>query len=243
MQRPSLPSLSKKHIITRQAKQLLSLNPSQFEPVGGIVRLLETISVPDYSRLSEELGDGLRVIDARINAQEAAIINEHVAGLLAVPAGVLSKLRAHGLARIQIGKGGVANFPGFEAFQGVQIPTAPRGVTWDQARGAYIAGRREVILGTGSHGYNGTTLHETGHAMGDLLGHDSSLILSSEYRTKSSGSLRKVSAYYPGGRLTDRGKKEFFAESVSLGIMNRPSLKAFFSEAYYTFIVEDVLGL
>ena len=207
------------------------------------MRLVEIISIAAWSRLSEELGDGLCVLDAKVSAQESAIIQEHVAGLLAMPAGVLSKLRAHGLARIQIGKGGVASFPGFEAYQGVQIPTAPRGVTWDHARGAYIASRREVILGTGSHGYHVTALHEMGQAMGDLLDHDNSLILAIEYRAKSSVSLRKVSAYYPGGRLTDRGRKEFFAESVSLGIMNRASLKAFFSEAYYTFIVKDVLGL
>lgn len=207
------------------------------------MRLLDSISISDYSRLSEALGDGLRVIDARINAQEAAIIHEHVAGLLAVPVGVLLKLRTHGLARIQIGRGGVASFPGYEAYQSIQVPTAPRGVTWDDARGAYISSRKEMVLGTGSFGYEGTATHEIGHALGDLMGYDNSLRLASEYRAKSRGSLRKVSAYYPDGRLTDRGKKEFFAETVSLGIMSRGSLKAFFSDAYYTFIVEDVLGL
>lgn len=207
------------------------------------MRLLDSISISDYSRLSEALGDGLRVIDARINAQEAAIVHEHAAGLLAVPAGVLSKLRTHGLARIQMGKGGVASFPGFEEYQGIQIPLAPRGVTWDSARGAYISRLKEIALGTGSHGYEGTPTHEIGHALGDLLGYDNSLRLASEYKAKSRGSLRKVSAYYPDGRLTVRGKKEFFAETVSLGIMSRGSLKAFFSDAYYTFIIEDVLGL
>ncbi|MBL7645795.1 MAG: hypothetical protein JNK74_06340 [Candidatus Hydrogenedentes bacterium] len=205
------------------------------------MRLLDSISISDYSRLSEALGDGLRVIDARINTQEAAIIHEHVAGLLAVPAGVLSKLRSHGLARIQIGKGGVAGFPGFEEYQGIQIPTAPRGVTWDDARGAYIAGRREVILGTGRHGYSGTATHEVGHALGHLLSYDLSEILQREYKAQLNGIFGKNSAYYPNRRLSATGCKEFFAETVGLGILSPDALRANFSHDYYEFIMKVTL--
>jgi len=205
------------------------------------LRLLDSISISDYSRLSEALGDGLRVIDARINAQEAAIIHEHVTGLLAVPAGVLSKLRTHGLARIQIGRGGVASFPSYTAYQGVQIPTALRGVTWEHARGAYIVDRREVILGTGSHGYSGTATHEIGHALGHLLSYDLSEILQREYKAQMSGIFGKNSAYYPNRRLSATGCKEFFAETVGLGILSPDALRANFSRDYYDFIMKVVL--
>lgn len=232
-----MPSHHSKDIIGRATNQLLAVE------ILESVRISETIPISAYSRLSNELGDRLCVLDARINAREADVILEHVNALVATPKGVLAKLATHGLSRVQIGKGGVASFPGYDLFNHIQIPTAPRGATWSDARGAYISSRKEIILGTGSRGYEGTAAHEVGHALGELMGYDNSLRLAVEYRAKSRGSLRKVSAYYPDGRLTDRGKKEFFAETVSLGIMSRGSLKAFFSDAYYTFIVEDVLGL
>ncbi len=206
------------------------------------MRLLDSISISDYSRLSEALGDGLRVIDARINAQEAAIIHEHVAGLLAVLVGVLSKLRSHGLARIQIGKGGVASFPGFEEYQGIQIPTALRGVTWDDARGAYISSRRGIVLGTGKHGYKGTTLHEVGHALGDLEGYDDSLLLLNEYTKQANSKIGRLDTYYPDNCLTPTGREEFFAESVALAIMDPSKAVELFSPEYIDFLLTIVLA-
>jgi len=182
------------------------------------------------------------VIDARISAQEAAIIHEHVAGLLAVPAGVLSKLRAHGLARVQIGKGGVASFPCPSAYQGVPIPNAPGGFTWDVSRGAYLPSRREILLGTGHYGYEGTATHEVGHALGDILYYDHADVHRREYLAQASGKLSKRSEYYPKGMPSETGRKEFFAESVALGIMDPEKLKANFTLAYSTFILRIVLA-
>jgi hypothetical protein len=206
------------------------------------MRLLDSISISDYSRLSEELGDGLRVINARINAKEAAIIQEHVAGLLAVPAGVLSKLRTHGLARIQIGKGGVASFPGYEAYQSIQIPESPCGITWNEARGAYLPSRREILLGTGSHGYRETALHEIGHALGDLNGYESSYLLAREYAFQADGVFGRNRAFYPNGCKSARGRKEFFAESVSFAIINRAKALRLFGPEYAAFLLEEVLA-
>lgn len=206
------------------------------------MRLINVISIQDYSRLSHELGDALCVVDAKVSSQEAAIIQEHVAGLLSVPSGVLSKLRAHGLARIQIGKGGVASFPGLEAYQGTQIPNSPYGTSWDEARGAYLPSRREIFLGTGSHGYKETALHEIGHALGDLNGYDGSYLLAREYNFQADGIFGRNRAFYPSGCKSTRGKKEFFAESVSFAIINRDKVTRLFDPEYAAFLLEEVLA-
>lgn len=158
-----------------------------------------------------------------------------------MPAGVLSKLRAHGLACVQIGKRGVANFPGFEAYQGVQIPDAPRGVTWDDARGAYLPSRREIYLGTGRHGYEDTALHEVGHALGDLLDYEHSYLLAREYSSQADGIFGRNRAFYPIGCKSTRGRKEFFAESVSFAIINREKATRLFGPECATFLLEEVL--
>ena len=125
-----------------------------------------------------------------------------MAGLLAVPAGVLSKLRAHGLARVQIGKGGVAYFPGYE----------------------------------------GAATHEVGHALGDIFDFDNAGVLRAEYLAQASGLLSKRSEYYPKGLPSETGRKEFFAESVALGIMDPEKLKRYFTKAYSNFILRIVLA-
>lgn len=206
------------------------------------MRISETIPISAYSRLSNELGDRLCVLDARINAHESEIILEHVEALLAVPEGVLAKLVAHGLARVQIGKGGVASFPGYDAYRELQIPGAPRGVTWEQSRGAYLSSQKEIILGTGSHGYEGTAAHEVGHALGNLSGYESSEILAWEYRNQANGIFGRNTAFYTNRQLSATGRKEFYAETVSLGIMSPDALEANFSRSYVNFILKVTLA-
>lgn len=159
-----------------------------------------------------------------------------------MPNGVLAKLATHGLARVQIGKGGVASFPGYESFSHTQIPTAPRGAKWSDARGAYIPSRKEIILGTGSYGYEGTAAHEIGHALGDLSGYESSEILAWEYRIQANGIFGRNSAFYANRQLSATGCKEFFAETVSLGIMSPDALEANFSRDYVNFIMKVTLA-
>lgn len=206
------------------------------------MRLSNCITIPAYSRLAEELGDGLCLIDARLNRDEATIIQEHIEGLLAVPAGVLSKLRTHGLTRIQIGKGGIAQFTGYEAYRGVQLPDAPLGTTWDAARGAYLSTRREVLLGTGRHGYDGTALHEVGHALGDLTGYDRSYLLAREYSFHAGRLLGRNRAFYPNGQKTPKGRREFFAESVSFVIIKQDKATRLLGPEYVAFLLEVVLA-
>lgn len=208
----------------------------------GRTRVFDAIPTPAYSRLSQELGDRLTIIDAKLSKGEAEIIQEHMAGLSALPEGVMATLAGAGLSRIQIGKGGVASFPGYEDFREVQVPGAPRGTNWDVSRGAYMPGRKEIVLGTGIYGYEWTAQHEIGHALGDLMRYDSSEIVKREYLSQAKGILGRRPEYYPNGSPSDLGQKEFFAESLALVIMDRAKAKRLFGRSYLTFLLETVLG-
>lgn len=201
----------------------------------GRTRVIDAIPSSEISKLSGVLGDRLTIIDGKLTKTEAEIIQGHMSVLTRVPENVYAKLLDNGFTRIQIGRGGVASFPGYEHLKGVKIPNTSD--TWDVSRGAYNPARKEIVLGTERRGNANSAAHEIGHAIGHLLGIDEDPRLIKGYESVTNPDVRWDNNYYPGGKLTLEGRKEFFAESAALGIMDPAKLRGVLGNDFAGFIL------
>ena len=107
------------------------------------------------------------------------------------------------------------------SLKGVAPRNWPEGSTWDNVPGAYNPGTKTVVAGTASeHGSESLLIHETGHAIGDLLGfNDSSELKSAHERLFDKlnpylkGTGESVKEVKPGN---EAGRQELLAEGLAV---------------------------
>ena len=119
------------------------------------------------TKLQSVLGDKLDV-----SGQDSQFARAHIIALAKVPDNIHKKLIDAGLNKIRVGNGAVTSFSGYEYLSN----ESPRGwggtLTWDDVAGMYDPAHKQVICGTGVQGARALSLHEYGHAIGDLLEYD-----------------------------------------------------------------------
>ncbi len=171
-----------------------------------------------YPELQQVLGGCLQVSGYDLEGLQGDTIRDHVAQLNRFSPALLRKLRFRGLKSIEIGKGSVADFPGYEHLVGVEAPGHRSGITYADIAGGYDARAKRLLLGTQGLNLAGLVAHELGHAMGDLLGIYETPVLKSGYeRNARAGNLE--SYFLDGGNPSRRGLEEFFADLVKDAIL------------------------
>jgi hypothetical protein len=92
------------------------------------------------------------------------------------------------------------------------------GKTWENVPGAYAPDQRQLLVGTGRHGSHSVALHETGHAMDDVLGASSNVkgrYADLHYRAQNAGMAPYFMQAGPAGR------QESFGEAYALWAKHR----------------------
>jgi SPP1 gp7 family putative phage head morphogenesis protein len=166
-------------------------------------------------------------------------VQGHLHDIDLLPVSLQERLVTSGLKRIDLGTGTVPSFEGMEYLKGVH----PRGwgeMIWDDVPGVYddsVAEKRVIAGGSAPHGSASLVLHETGHAVGDLLGYNDSEALIGHHKRL----FDKLSGYFqqdgPGGIA---GREELFAEGVAKVTKYRESALEKFGEEFVKWI-EEVL--
>lgn len=163
---------------------------------------------PDLVRA---LGEVLRVEDFG-----SAVIQEHVSDLqslhVAAPH-LLPELRARGLREVHIAHRDAVDLDGNPAY--ADVPVAGLGQTLREAEplGIYNPVLRTVSVGMGTAYDASVAIHEMGHAVGHLLGFDDRLE-TIEAHQRLFDRLDEHSRI--GGAGSFEGRREFFAESLSV---------------------------
>jgi hypothetical protein len=112
------------------------------------------------------------------------------------------------------------------------------GETWWQVAGTFDPVRHWLLLGAGDPGSYSVALHETGHAIGQLLGYDNSPQLAYLHRKM----YRKLDPYFQGTGPDDpNGRKELLAEGIAIYLIRGRQFTAReFSPAFARFIRHTV---
>jgi len=134
----------------------------------------------------------------------ASITQQNLVDMALLPTALLRDLAAQGV-QWQIGD---RLIPDFIGYAGMRNRLTPDGRTYGSIGGMYSIIDSTVLAGGGPHGSASMVLHETGHAIGNVLGyHDSP-----QTRAAHAANWHKLPSYFDN---TDRGRREFFAESVA----------------------------
>ncbi len=164
----------------------------------------------------------------------------HLYHLSLMPEPVLEKLADSGLRGVYIGDGALPAHDQLERYRGVRPRGWPEGSTWDTVAGAYDNDGKQIIAGTGEYGSESLALHETGHAIGDLLSlNDSPELIDHHKRLwiNLDPYLRQ------GGPGAHPGRQELLAESVAVYLMRgRDYAVGQYSEAYVSWLEKAALA-
>jgi hypothetical protein len=167
-----------------------------------------------------------------------AVIHEHHDHLRRIPPQVAKMLNAAGLKGIYIGEGGVPYLDNMQHLQGVQPRGYPPGETWNNVHGAYVPGKRYVIIGAGRHGSKSVILHEFGHALGDRLGYNDDKRLIEAHKRLYPKLPNYLQQNGPGTR---GAREELLAEGLAHVLMDPVAAAKEYDPEFVSFIQNVVL--
>jgi hypothetical protein len=190
------------------------------------------------TKLGLMLGDRLFIEAYDRDDYDGEIVRRHVQDLLLLPKNYISRLCNEGLQRVMIQPGSVADVSTYRSMRDTQVPGHIAGTTWSDISAAYDRNRKWLVLGTLGDVGRHIVFHEIGHAAGDLLAYDADFRVQNAYRRM----LPQLSTYYRDDeKRSNRGLREFFADSFVCAILSPESLESTFSVEYATFLRDVVL--
>ena len=159
----------------------------------------------------------LKVLDGILKVQDYGNpeVKKLVSQLNVYPTNILTSLKNEGLKEIEIANLTTPFMAGNEDLKGVQPRNWPQGSTWEEVPGAYNPNNKTVVAGAAAkHGSEALLIHETGHAVGDLLGFNNS----SEVKSAHKRLFEKLNPYLKGegGPGNEGGRQEMFAEALAV---------------------------
>lgn len=159
----------------------------------------------------------LKVLDGILKVQDYANpeVKKLVGQLNVYPSNILTSLKNEGLKEIEIANLTTPYMAGNEDLKGVQPRNWPQGSTWEEVPGAYNPNNKTVVAGAAAkHGSEALLIHETGHAVGDLLGFNNS----SEVKSAHKRLYDKLNPYLKGEGApgNEAGRQELFAEALAV---------------------------
>jgi hypothetical protein len=156
-----------------------------------------------YPELAATFGETLIVEDF-----ETALIQEYMRTLAGLPIEIHARLLAGGLKEVHIANRPVPELDALQRLRGQPV-SANATRTWDEVPGAYTQG--VLVAGVGRHGSAALMIHEWGHAIGDILGHNQDGELMLAY-VRLQG---KLDPFYTRYGIA-RGSREMFAEGLAV---------------------------
>jgi len=188
-----------------------------------------------YPNLVTALGSVLRVDD-----YNEPKIQRWVRHLAQIPSALHTRLVQAGLTEIHLGNCGVPDLDNLGHLRDITPRGWAAGSSWDQVEGCYDSDTKIIVAGNALGGSNSRILHEYGHAVGDLLGHDHDHeLIAAHIRCYS-----RLSPYYKqGGAGALAGREEMFAESFAeYFIFSRAEIERRYDAQYVTFLEKAVIG-
>ncbi len=139
--------------------------------------------------------------------------------LARVPKHIIDTLVSRGLGGVYAGRKPITELDNMKYLKGVRPRGWSEGKTWDNVGGCYDRGTKTVVAGwTRNDGSVSTSLHELGHAVGDLMDFDDHPELKFQHETV----YNHLKSYFkqggPGGKA---GMEEFFAETFAQVLVDR----------------------
>lgn len=161
--------------------------------------------------VKRKFGDTLQIDDATGHYQSL-----HIDHLAKVPDHIAAALAAKGV-KVDVHDGPLTkSVPGMKGV--VPRGWGRSGRTWDSVPGGYVTNTKTVVAGdSGSHGSESLLLHEYGHAVGDVMGHDDSSMLVSQHAALYD---RLPTYLKQGGPGAVAGRQELFAEGFAHYLMH-----------------------
>lgn len=157
--------------------------------------------------IKKTLGDNLIIVDS-----ESPIIKKHLEELQLFSKDILTKLKNSG-TKWFIGDRPITELNSNQHLKGVEPRGWPEGSTWEMVGAMYASIRNEACIGSGRSGSKSSIGHETGHAIMEKL-IDMNTFTNIDFIHK-----KYFDKFYPfyqtGGRLSNAGAEEMFAESVA----------------------------
>lgn len=185
----------------------------------------------------------LKLLDGILKVQDydKPEVKKLVSQLDVYPTNILSSLKNEGLKQIEIAHLTTPDMAGNEDLKGVQPRNWPSGSTWEEVPGAYNPNNKTVVAGTAAkHGSEALLIHETGHAVGDLLGFNDS----SELKSAHKRLFDKLNPYLKGiGEPGNQaGRQELFAEALAVLLKEGESVATQkFDAEFVSFLKNKVL--
>ena len=185
----------------------------------------------------------LKVLDGILKVEDYndPEIKKLVSQLAKYPNSVLLALKKHGLKEIEVANLTPIDMGSNSDLKNVVPRNWPEGSKWENVPGVYNPNHKSVVAGTlAAHGSEGLLSHETGHAVGDLLGFDNSSDLKEAHKRL----YDKISPYLKGsspGALD--GRQEMFAEGLAT-LLEDGEAKAVskFDQQFVDFLKNKVLN-
>lgn len=176
----------------------------------------------------------------RVEHFELPLIKGHVRDLALLPKAVIKKLVNSGLCDIHIANKTVPWLDSNKKLKGKHPRGWSKGKTLNVVPGAFSPNFNSICAGKGEHASSSLILHETGHAIGSLLGYYNHPSLIADHKRL----FNKLSPYYqqegPGG---EAGREELLAESIAVFLKygKKKAIKEY-DKKYIQFIENVVLA-
>lgn len=156
------------------------------------------------------LGKTLKIEDYDGNP----VVQENVKDLARVPESLLVALKDKGLKQIHIASLSSLYLAKNEDLSGDKPRNWSEGSTFDDVPGLYNPNDKTVAIGVGDNGSESMAIHETAHAIGDILKADKT----SEMKEHHKRLFPKLEKYLQGGEepANKAGMEETFAEGFAV---------------------------